>query len=86
MAQPREGHLEAVFHVYAYLSKKHNLRMVFDPTYPRIDKSDFPEHNWKHFYGNIKEAIPSDMPEPRGKEVDIRMFVDSDHAGDKRLQ
>ena len=59
--------------------------MVFDPTYPTIEKGDFPEHEWKHFYGDIQEAIPPDMPEPRGKEVDIRMFVDSDHAGDKRL-
>ena len=26
------------------------------------------------------------MPPPLGKEVDIRMCVDSDHAGDKRTQ
>jgi len=31
----------------------------------------------------VKEAIPPNMPEPQGKEVDIRLFVDSDHAGDK---
>ena len=37
MEQPHEGHLEAVFHVFAYLKKKHNARMVFDPTYPDID-------------------------------------------------
>ena len=28
-------------------------------------------------------ALPPDMPEPLGKEVDICMMVDSDHAGDK---
>ena len=27
--------------------------------------------------------IPVNAPEPQGKEVDICMFVDSDHAGDK---
>jgi hypothetical protein len=27
--------------------------------------------------------IPSDAPVPRGKEVDLRLFVDSDHAGDQ---
>jgi hypothetical protein len=32
------------------------------------------------------EAIPTDMPKPLGKEVDIRMMVDSDHAGDKQTQ
>ena len=86
MAQPREGHLEAVFHVFAYLKKKHNARMVFDPTYPDINMSVFKKHDWTSFYGDIKESIPIDRPEPRGKEVDLRMFVDADHAGDKRTR
>ena len=84
LALPREGHLEAVFHVYAYLKGKHNSRLVFDPTYPEIDYSVFQEnHEWKSFYGDVKEAIPLNAPEPRGKEVDLRLFVDSDHANDK---
>ncbi len=36
------------------------------------------------FYGNVEEAIPPDMPPPLGKDVDFRMMVDSDHAGEKR--
>ena len=32
---------------------------------------------------DAKEAIPMNAQDPRGKEVDICMFVDSDHAGDK---
>ena len=31
-------------------------------------------------YGDVKEAIPKNCPNPLGREVDIRMFVDSDHA------
>jgi hypothetical protein len=27
--------------------------------------------------------IPSDAPVPRGKEVDLHLFVDSDHAGEQ---
>jgi hypothetical protein len=27
--------------------------------------------------------VPSDAPVYRGKEVDLRLFVDSDHAGEK---
>jgi hypothetical protein len=27
-----------------------------------------------------------DMPEPLGKDVDVRMMCDSDHAGDKRTR
>jgi hypothetical protein len=54
LAMPREGHLEAVFHLFNYLEKKHNARVVFDPTYPMIDMSDFKECDWKQFYGGIK--------------------------------
>jgi len=82
MAMPREGHLEAIFHLFAYLKRKHNSRMAFDPTYPVIDMSGFKECDWKNFYGNAKEAKPHNAPEPRGKEVDLRLYVDSDHAGD----
>jgi hypothetical protein len=86
LAMPREGHLEAVFHMFAYLEKKHNSRIIFDPTYPSIDKTKFLECNWKEFYGDVQEAIPPNAPKPRGKEVDLRLFVDSDHAGDQRLR
>jgi hypothetical protein len=30
---PCEGHLDAVYHLFAYLSLHHNARVVFDPTY-----------------------------------------------------
>ncbi len=83
---PREGHLEAVFHLFNYLDKRHNARIVFDPSYPVVDMSSFKECDWKAFYGNVKEAVPPNAPAPRGKDVDLRMFVDSDHAGDKRLR
>ena len=31
----------------------------------------------------MTKAIPPNAPDPRGKSVDLRMWVDSDHAGDK---
>ena len=80
---PREGHLDALFLIFAYLKVKHNSRMVFDPSYPEIDKSDFKICDWKNFYGNAKKAIPTDVPEARGKEIEIRLYVDSDHAGEQ---
>jgi hypothetical protein len=33
------------------------------------------------FYGDVQDAIPHDMPEPLGKDLDIRMLYDSNHAG-----
>jgi hypothetical protein len=70
-------------HIFAYLEKKHNARMVFDPTYPKVDMSAAPAHDWTDFYGDVVEAIPPNAPEPLGKEVIVRCFVDADHAGDK---
>ena len=32
LALPRSGHLDAVFHIFAYLKKKNNSDMVYDPT------------------------------------------------------
>jgi hypothetical protein len=47
---------------------------------------DFPKYDWTEFYGNAKELMPDDMPPPLGKDVDLRMMVDSDHAGDRRIR
>jgi hypothetical protein len=80
---PREGHLEAVFNVFAYLGLHHNARVVFDPTYPAVDMGTFIKTYWKSMYGDVKEIIPSDAPVPRGKEVDLQLFVDSDHTGEQ---
>jgi hypothetical protein len=77
---PREGHLEAVFHVFAYLGLHHNYIVVIDPTYPSVDIGTFIKTDWKSIYGDVKEMIPYDSPVPRGKEVELRLFVDSDHA------
>ena len=40
----------------------------------------FKPNDWKSFYGNVKESIPSNAPELRGKDVDVQLYVDSDHA------
>ena len=79
----REGHIEEVFHIFGYLKGYHNSWMIFDPTYPTPDMSMFQENDRCEFYGDVKEAITPISPDPRGKEVDLRMFVYSDHAGDK---
>jgi hypothetical protein len=56
---------------------------VFDPTYPAVDMGTFIRTEWKSMYGDVKEMIPSDAPIPRVKEVDLRLFVDSDHTGEQ---
>jgi hypothetical protein len=84
MALPREGHLTQWFHMFAYLKKKHNSRMVFDPTYPFVDEECFKsDEDWKVLYGDVEEATPPNVPEPCGNEVVIRHYVDADDAGEK---
>ena len=83
LALPREGHLEVVLKNFGCLKGHHNARMVFDTTYPTPDMSMFQKNDWCGFYGGAKEAITTNTLEPRGKEVDLRIFVDSDHAVDK---
>ena len=43
LALPRSGHLDAVFHIFAYLKKKHNSEMVYDPTEVDFYRADFPK-------------------------------------------
>jgi hypothetical protein len=83
MCLSREGHLEAVFHVFAYLGLYHNARVVFDPTYPTADMGTFIKTDCKSMYGDVKEMIPPGAPVSLRKEVDLRLFFDSDHDGDK---
>ena len=86
LAMPREGHFYAALHIMAYLCQHHNSRMIFDPTYPDIDYDAFPECEWTEFYGNVREAIPPNALAPRGRPVQLRMYIDSDHAGDKQTR
>ena len=86
VALPLEWHLEAVFNIYAYLKHKHNSHLAPDPTYPQVHMGDFREVDWRDFYGEVREAIPDNAPKPWGKEVILRLFVDSDHANDKLWQ
>jgi hypothetical protein len=86
LACPPEGHLENALHVMGYLQLKHNSGLIFNPTYPDIDQTAFPSFEWTEFYGDVEEAIPPNMPPPLGKDVDLRMMVDSNHAGEKRTQ
>jgi hypothetical protein len=80
-AMPRVGHLQAVYDIFAYLKKHENSTMVFDDAVPFIDQRRFNPVNWSQFYGDISEAIPPNMPTPRGNSVKMSCFVDADHAG-----
>ena len=65
-------------HIFSYLSCHERSRLVFDDAYadhPMPEKAE-----WHEFYPDATDIIPPDMPEPRGKPVQITMFVDASHA------
>ena len=83
LALPRKGHLEQVLHMFGYLKVHHNAEMVFDSSIPDIEMEPFVREDWSQsIYGEVAEDLPPNMPEPKGKAFTMRVFVDSDHAGD----
>ena len=80
---PCEGHLEQALHVIGYLKVHTKLRLMFDRAMPQFYGKMFKSYDWEDFYRGAKEQIPPNMPEARGLPVDIIVFVDSDHGGNK---
>ena len=50
-------------------------KLYFDPVPPLISEDRFHKFDWEDFYRNSKEAIPDDMPNPRGKIMTTHCFV-----------
>jgi hypothetical protein len=69
------------------LKKKPSGTIILDQIKWDIDLNQFSDgSDWSNFYGDVKEARPPDMPTPRGKPLVVRLYVDSDHAGDKAIR
>ena len=83
MAQPRIGHMEQVLHIFSYLKCHLQSNMVFDPNEINWDEEQFRKYDWKEFYHEAVEAVPPNAPAPRGISVQMNVFCDSDHAGNK---
>ena len=81
LALPRMGHLEATYHIFAYLNKHEKSRIIFDPTDPVPITPTHQRPDWSSFYSQLEEELPPKMPEPLGNPVTIHVFVDANHAG-----
>jgi hypothetical protein len=78
---PREGHLEALYHMVAYLAKADQHSIAFDASSPDLKPTSMVATDWTDFYGDVSEAIPPKMPKPRGNPVNTTCFVNANHAG-----
>ena len=83
MALPREGHLEQVLHIIGFLKEHKKLRLMMDSSSPPVKEHWFKVYDWEDFYRGAEEAIPPNMPEPRGTHVTTSSFVDANLAGNK---
>ena len=90
MAYPRTGHLIQVLHIFKYLDTNKENLLNFNPTYLDFAEPVNPQENpvpkiqaMKCFYLNAEEAIPDNALVPPGKSIQINVFVDADHAGNK---
>ena len=82
-ANPRVGHFEAAYHIFAYLKRHPNRGWIaYDPKSPDVDESVFNNNaDWMDFFGLVEEELPANMPEPHGNLVTISAFMDANHAG-----
>ena len=84
IAFPSEGHIQQLFHMFAYLKRNHNSEMIFDPSDPVIDESIFDQKYWtvSEFWLSLEEVLPKNMPQPHGMGFVMLSYIDADHAGD----
>ena len=85
LALPRQGHLQQLLHMFAYLKKYHNAELVLDPSDPVVEMNQFERRDWTTSeFGHVmgKEELPPNMPQPRGQGFTMRVKVDADHASD----
>ena len=74
---PNIGHLERMKRLYGYLAKTKHFAIRYKTKEP--DDSHLPkqEYEWtRTVYGNAKEEIPKDIPQPSGKRVATTTFLD----------
>jgi len=80
LAECREGHLDQVYHIFAYLKTHPNSTVLLDPSYPQYHPDSFQKVDWKNYYPDAKEPEPHNMPKALGEPVLVSMFVDASHA------
>ena len=77
-AEPREGHLARAKHVYGYIRSQPDGAIRVRTGLPDYSELPYKDHDWDYsVYGSVEETIPSDAPEPLGKEVILSTYVDA---------
>jgi hypothetical protein len=77
-AMPRRGHLERAKRIDGYLRKMKEARIRVLTNEPDYSNYQDLEYDWSSsVHGDVKEIIPMDIPEPKGKCVTLSHYFDA---------
>jgi len=83
---PRENHLKLTLHMFGYLKKFPNKRILIDSRPLIFDDEDLLKESFHldflEDYADAEEDTDFDFPQSYGKELDTTIFWDADHAHD----
>jgi hypothetical protein len=82
-ASPREGHMEEILHIFAFLKKHPKLTLYMSPELPHIDYFRTNREDSSEIYRDAEELLPHRLCTPRGRSISMTAFVDASHAANK---
>ena len=85
------GHLTEALNIFYYLKHHDTSWLMLDPSTFDVEwtpkgSEASPQDRalaMKEIYTEAQDVLPHNAPTPKGKTVDISIFVDADHAGNK---
>jgi hypothetical protein len=83
MMSPREGRLQQVYHIFAYLKQFYHSMLIYDDSDPPFSNTSFHTCDWTSHYPDAAEQIQTNIPEAFGHSIVTTCYVEADHAGCK---
>ena len=85
LTSPRTGHLLQALHIFKYLELHSKNTLVFNPqeydvVHPLADSYHARMTKMRRIFPDANDDVPSNVPVPRGKPMQINCFVDASHA------
>ena len=77
---PQERHLNATKHILGYLQAYPKILIRYNAQMPDFGMYKTQTYDWFCSYPEAHEALPHNMPEPRGQPVKLWGYFDASHA------
>ena len=84
-ASPREGHLEQLLCIFAFLRMHPKLTLYLSQQLPLMDFGEFQTNkdDFREIYRDTEEPMPHRMPKPRGRSLTMTAYADASHGANK---